>query len=102
MADAATETNSPTWPPSCAARRVPHSPLRNRRSSRSAALPGEHRAVEASFGQVFWAYEPVEGTAVAPHHVGVVVRVELGEQYPAQGLLLDAGVVPRRVAQSAA
>jgi hypothetical protein len=49
----------------------------------SGALPGERRRSEAAAGHVFPPGEPVQGAAVAPHHPGPVVAVDLGEQCPA-------------------
>lgn len=57
------------------------------RSRSSAALPGEHRALEAPLGQVFRADQPVQSPGIAPHHVRGVLAVELGQQQPVARLL---------------
>src|SRR5713226_4911227 len=46
------------------------------------ALPGERRVRYLAVGEVFMTRQPVQGAAVAPHHVGAVVGVDLGEQRP--------------------
>jgi SAM-dependent methyltransferase len=46
------------------------------------ALPGKGSACELAAGEVLVPRQPVQGAAVAPHHVGAVVGVDLGEQGP--------------------
>lgn len=55
-------------------------PGRHRRRSADGplgALPGERGLGEAVGGKVLAAHQPVQGTAVAPHHVGGVIAVDL-------------------------
>jgi len=46
-------------------------------------LPGKRRGCEVAGGHFFPPGEPVWRAAVAPHHPGAVVGVDLGEQCPA-------------------
>lgn len=61
---------------------------------RSAALPGEQCPVESAGGEVLGSDQPVEHANVAPHHVRVVVAVDLGPQQPPIGLTSECVVTP--------